>query len=554
MPKLLNQIFSKNIHDHFPFEIERQRQAKVLDRVAAWLLGPKKFFICEAPTGSGKSGIGIAAASFAKTLPPQAGFEPGAYVLSPQIALTAQYMQDFAKNGLLELKGRSNYFCPEHDMDCELAARTFETMHNRETCHGYIPAKDVFVNNPLGVCNFAYYVAETTTAHQLPDRNLMVCDEGHNIESLILSFCDTRITQKKLDEYDVPHKLPLFDAGDNKKALEWLREKALPALQAKQRDFERLFEEAKQTSNREARAQQAKNINAIENYIQRIVMFTLSDEPDEWFAWSDWDADRKKGTGDLIIKPLSGRYFADDKLFSKASKVLIMSATILDFGTYMRNLGIHPDDAELVAMDSEFPIENRITYFKPIGNMRQDDKKETLPLMAQELKRLMKLYSKEKGIVHTQSFANNKYFTDYLSSEGFSDRILTHVSGGPKGSRGGVIQDHSTKKDIPTVIFSPSMTEGLDLKDDLGRWGVITKVPYPALDPYVRCRQQRDPDWYLWLTALALVQATGRICRSVSDRGVMWILDSGFKTFLNKAKHKMPKYWRDAVVDLSKFS
>jgi Rad3-related DNA helicase len=547
--KHLNDEMSLDITAHFPFPQARPTQAQALTAVQRWLHGPKKFFILEGPTGFGKSGIGIAAASYAKTVPTYGNFMPGGYILSPQKTLTEQYMKDFAQNGLVELKGQSNYFCPEFDMDCEAASLVFEEMHNHDTCFGYKPAKQTFVDHPMGVTNFAYYLAETTTAHQLPDRTLLVCDEGHNCEDLILGFTDTNITQKKCDEFDAGI-LPIFAEGDVDKVREWLNNVFVPATQGKYRQIRNEFQIAREQGDKEAKAKAAKRINGIDKFLQRIALFVNADQPNEWFAYSDWDEKRKKGSKDLIIKPLTARLFADQILFSKAQKVLIMSATILDFATFMRNLGIDPADAEILAVDSEFPVEHRPIFFDEVGDMRFKDIDSTLPFMATRIEELMERYGKYKGIVHTQSYKINKYFVDYLRMKG-NDRILTHA-GDVKGSREAAVLEHCADMTKPTVLFSPSMQEGLDLKEDRARWGVVCKVPYPALDPYIKARMQKDPDWYLWLTALKLVQETGRIVRSNTDKAHTWILDSGFRSFLARAKGKLPRWWTDSIVDMKK--
>jgi ATP-dependent DNA helicase DinG len=201
-------------------------------------------------------------------------------------------------------------------------------------------------------------------------------------------------------------------------------------------------------------------------------------------------------------------------------------------------------------VDSEFPLENRPIFFKEVGDMSYKHINNTLPLMAAEVSALMTKYTKQKGIVFTQSFKNNKYIVDHVQTTEHADRVLTH-SGDMKGSREACINNHKEAQH-PTVIFSPSMTEGLDLKEDLGRFGILVKVPYPALDPYVRARMQRDSDWYTWLTALKLVQASGRIVRSRTDRGHIWILDSGFRVFLRRAYKILPKWWTNSIIDMKK--
>jgi len=91
------------------------------------------------------------------------------------------------------------------------------------------------------------------------------------------------------------------------------------------------------------------------------------------------------------------------------------------------------------------------------------------------------------------------------------------------------------------------MTEGLDLKGDLSRIQIITKVPYPFLDPYNRTRMDRDPKWYQLQTALTLVQATGRSVRSEDDYALTVILDSDFQRFLSQNQDILPAWWLDSI-------
>src|SRR5271163_2575352 len=100
--KNLNHEFSTDITAHFPFPTQRATQTQAMTGVQDAFRGDKKFYVLEGPTGFGKSGVGIAAASWAKTLNPAVGevYERGGYILSPQKVLTKQYVDDFASNGL----------------------------------------------------------------------------------------------------------------------------------------------------------------------------------------------------------------------------------------------------------------------------------------------------------------------------------------------------------------------------------------------------------------------------------------------------------------------
>src|SRR5690606_38170931 len=83
----------------FPFRSYRPGQLEAIEEVRAAFAAGKRFVVLEAPTGSGKSAIGV-------TLAREAG---SAFVLTAQKVLQDQYLRDF--EDLAVMKGRSNYPC-----------------------------------------------------------------------------------------------------------------------------------------------------------------------------------------------------------------------------------------------------------------------------------------------------------------------------------------------------------------------------------------------------------------------------------------------------------
>jgi Rad3-related DNA helicase len=52
-----------------------------------------------------------------------------------------------------------------------------------------------------------------------------------------------------------------------------------------------------------------------------------------------------------------------------------------------------------------------------------------------------------------------------------------------------------------TVIVSSSMVEGVDLKDDLSRFQIIMKIPYPSLaSNKIKKRMKTNKDYYNYKT------------------------------------------------------
>ena len=544
---------STNLFDHFPFAEVRANQVPALNKLATWISSPHaKYFILEGPTGFGKSPVDLACVSHAKTMPSFGEYKPGGYILTPQKTLAKQYMDDFSPMGLVELKGRGNYHCEKwskltgEDVDCETGADLNASTGLDEKCDTcpYRTDKEIFMSEPFGTTNFAYYLNESNHSGQLPQRNMLVLDEGHNTEDQILSLTDTIVRQRDCDKYGV-EKLPIFDAGDNDKVLGWLDNILVPKCNAYGLQLARELKEKRD----DERVAVVRKIKSLDRFLSRINMFRDAADPTEWFVWSDWKVNQRTGnatgTGDLYIKPLTARLFADNLLFSKAHKVLITSATILDFETFMRNLGIDRNDAQVLAVDSEFPVENRPIFYRPAGSMSYRNIDKTLPLMAQEIEMLLTRYIAKKGIIHTNSYKVNRYIVDYLMTTSHASRIITHDNS--KDAREAAQAKHILSKE-PTVLISPSMTEGLDLKEDLSRFQIICKVPYPALTPYIQARMSRDPAWYQWQTALKLIQGTGRSVRSKTDRAHTYILDSDFARFIQMNSRRLPKYWLDAII------
>ena len=117
-----------------------------------------------------------------------------------------------------------------------------------------------------------------------------------------------------------------------------------------------------------------------------------------------------------------------------------------------------------------------------------------------------------------------------------------------------VLEDEILRKHInskkPTVLLSPSMTEGVDLKGDISRFQVLCKVPYPYLgDKLIRKKMNKWKWWYPLQTAKTIVQSVGRSVRSKDDHAVTYILDSDWIRFYNKNSKYFPTDFKRSLYD-----
>jgi ATP-dependent DNA helicase DinG len=512
----------RKVAEFFPFPEIRPAQEEALSAIEKAYAAHKKFVVLEIPTGGGKSGIAVAAAQWAKAV-----FGGGTYILSPQKTLTSQYLEDFAKIGLRELRGRNSYRCAEFGTDCERGAALRGS--NRDVCNDcpYRLAKQDFISSPLGVTNFSYYINEMGYAGELGRRSILILDEGHNTEMALLGETDIAIKPRHQVLYGI-QSIP-----KNSGTLEyrkWAEKTVCPAI-----DNYIQSEEKLEHANNDDKVASFQKVAAAGKLHLRLARFIKADASDQWIVWTD-DKNVVK------IRPLTPKLHTGRMLFDHADMIIIMSATILDIKTFIRNLGIREDNCEFLALPSDFPKENREIQYRPIGSMASSHQNATLPALATFIRDVIaRLHPHEKGMVHTHTHKINEYLVNALKDQ--EGRIITHYD--PKDRDRAVNTHRSSSR--PTVLFSPGMAEGLDLKGELSRFQIICKVPYPFLDQYTRSRMRVDPTWYRWRTALTLVQATGRSVRAKDDYAITYVADTEFERFISENMSCLPKWWLEAV-------
>jgi ATP-dependent DNA helicase DinG len=156
----------------------------------------------------------------------------------------------------------------------------------------------------------------------------------------------------------------------------------------------------------------------------------------------------------------------------------MMSATILDSKTFCTSLGLAPEEVKFIRVTSDFPIENRPLYPMNIAylNFNSLQLQEVKTKISKTIDNLLTLHKNHKGIIHTTSYEQLNFIKENISETNKRRLIVTD----PEIQREEVVEEHvNTTK--PTVLISPSLHMGLDLKDNLSRFQIITKVPYLTL-------------------------------------------------------------------------
>jgi len=245
---------------------------------------------------------------------------------------------------------------------------------------------------------------------------------------------------------------------------------------------------------------------------------------------------------EVVFQPLEvGAYTS--MLFDTADTVLLMSATVFSQEVFCRTLGIPEEEACLIRVkQSSFPVENRRIHALDVAQLSRATMDSSMDKIAKAVDEIMTHHAGERGVVHTTSYQQANYIMEHVSGP---NRARLSTTEGVL-SRSELLRVHGETDE--SVLISPSLYQGVDLKDDLSRFQVLVKVPYPDLsERRTRVKLDRDRGWYDWQTALRLVQTYGRSVRSETDYAVTYVLDSNFEWFLRKHREFFPEYFLEAL-------
>ena len=249
------------------------------------------------------------------------------------------------------------------------------------------------------------------------------------------------------------------------------------------------------------------------------------------------------GVEEAVFQPLEvGAYTS--LLFDVGETVLLMSATVFYKEVFCRTLGIPQEEAAFVRVkESSFPVENRLIHALNVAQLSRTTMDASLGTIARAVDEVMLRHAGERGVIHTTSYQQARYIMDHVSEYNRARLSSTeNVS-----SRSALLQAHGSRDE--SVLISPSLYQGVDLKDELSRFQILVKVPYPDLsERRTKVKLQRDPGWYDWQTALRLVQTYGRSIRSDTDHAVTYVLDSNFPWFVRRHGELFPEYFLEALV------
>jgi len=520
------------IVNFFPNKTPRTKQQKALEFVERAVDRQIKHIILAAPTGFGKSFCGTTACMWLGSASRQwMTGQPGGYYLVTQKMLQDQLEKDFQADArVMSIKSASNYPCKNQKYKtCDIGQQ------RKCNCDVYRSARQAFDVATVSITNYPFFITERLNVGKLSKRRVVIVDECHNLSKVLTRHYDIVVSQEHLDDVEIIGQPPKFD--DIHEFLEWCETSYRPLLSEKCDNLFRMID----VSNGENTDRYMDKYNRMSMQLQKLVRCIASAKKDT-SRWVFWSQPCKEGL-EHIVRPLFAADFAD-VIFSMGDVIIHMSAYPGEKMAYCESLGLDPNTVAWASFASTFPVENRPIVIGSVGSMSYRNVESTLPSAIRTVSKIMDRHPNEKGLIHTTSYKLGLAIFDGLPQK-HKDRILF-----PKTSaeRDPAFNEHSNSPN-PTVVLTPSMAEGFDFYDDLARWQVIAKCPYPSLgDKQVEALKDISQDWYEMETAKTLVQMCGRIVRSEKDVGVTYVLDSDVERLVQRSAHMFPQWWLDALV------
>jgi len=545
------------IEEYFPSEIiPRDIQKQILKEIETNIkLGFKKIVI-SAPTGVGKSAIGMAIAKY---------FGTGFFITKSK-SLQDQYTRDFPI--LKSVKGKSNFEClklmDEHKVDDPILAKelghtcekgvclegteensegksiktfctfkplikdvTFDTKLNESTCTYYFQKYFGLISN-FSVWNYSGFFQLMKNKSVFTDyleKKVSIFDEAHGIEDQIINFIGIDISNKQLDECKID--LSRYNISDVKELT--------ALLVAMKKFYATQYAEIKGNDG---------DLKILEYYDENFKKFSdfigqIESDPKNFLI-----SDNSNDFGNSVtisIKPLLISKYVDD--FFNTEYQIFMSATI-NKKNFCETMGL--DEKHVAFIDtpkSPFLYEHRKVDFLDVAflNSRSSFTEEQNAI--RKIDEILSKHKTERGLILTSSKKRCFDILSQLSPENKKRIRICHSSNSDGTTQDEKIAQHRATSG--SVLLSSSLWEGVDLKDDDSRFQIIAKAPYKSLgDTRVRAKMNKFPSWYSSETMMKILQGFGRSIRSEDDWARTYVIDSTINNLVKQTRNIVPKaYW-----------
>lgn len=544
----------------------RNGQREIIETICnAYLEDQEATLVIDAPTGAGKSLIAMWSSHVLKELGNRG------YLVTSDLSLQDQYESDFYRLGLRwpSIRGVDNYECSVNGLpfslgDCKLKGMGYEQAE-KLPCYSsceYLQNRKRSIEQPVALLNYSFwliqrnYVEDRMLQEGRPvpfeARDFVFFDEAHKVDEIVQGHFSPRIDVGITDRFGAANRFiqkqdigtPIQTLGSIKAIVNrLLTEKSKPALFEAMQDFRKVaktYRKAAQITKAQA-GKRFKNREVPRDWATALTTFDRL--KDVYCKFDDYVALIKEVGLDAMVIDQSEEeakfmcveesQMVNKYLHEKAGFKVFMSATIGDPRAFVKIMGIK--NAKFIRVPNAFDYEKSPVVFVNRHKLSFRERDASLPKVVEILDQIISKHKGQRGVIHTGSYM----FSNYIKQNSkHTFRLMDYDSSKEKK---GIIEVFKKKDD--GVLMGPSLLEGLDLKDDISRFQIFFKVPYPNLgDPLIKAKMQVSNEWYDWKTGISIMQGVGRSVRSKDDWAVTYVLDACFGSLINKQGFFPPSF------------
>lgn len=570
----LPERFDEFIRTKYPnLKFRSQQREVILDIIDCFYEGKTDFYLLDAPTGSGKSIIAILFADFVSSE------GKTGYMLASDLSLHSQYVTDFRRLGLPwgDIKGVDNYICDVNGEKFSVGECKMRGLSSEEAkalpCYGscgYYSNRAISLASPVCLMTYPYALIQRNYVEDkfremgqvapFAKRDFVICDEAHKVMEIVQNHFSPVINEnvyknaKKVRDFLAKNKFkaPEGRISDLKRDVDAIVDETNPnALQSRlsriQQNLSSILKLADPVKKR-IRARYSENERVPKDW--KMIMSQLDYIKDVDCKIEDYNIILDQtGLESMIKNPqenatvfncIDERYLMYKHFNSRFGFKLMMTATMGKPEDYMR--GLAAKSVRYFKMHSTFDYSKSPIIYYPGHRMSMKTKDQNMPWVIETVADILKSNPKYPGIIHSGSYdLANKIYAGLPKEQ--QARVLIYRGTEEKNQ---VLAKFSRLKNM--VIMGPSLLEGLNLIDDLSRFQIFVKVPYPSLgDKYVEAKLKFSQKWYNWKTALAILQGVGRSIRTPEDWAVTHILDGCFSDILRNSPDQFPEEFMQRI-------
>jgi Rad3-related DNA helicase len=549
----LDKILEENkLGLNFSFRLNQRETVEAICH--AYFENPKSTVVISAPTGTGKSIIAIASSLVLSELGKHG------YLIASDLSLQDQY-----ENAILDfklpwgsIKGVDNYTCHVNGLpfslgDCRLKGMGYERAKELScwsTCE-YLQARQTSIESRVALLNYSFWLIQRNyvdskknddTSSAFTERDFIFFDEAHKVDDIVQNHFSPKLDFTLISKVDTLNvffrkwsfRLPHVKQNSIELLVNLLlSRKKNDELIVIMKHFISTLSEYLILQDHVKAISKKKYNNAIVPKEWRTAFSIFDNLKDIHCKFEDYvNIITEVGINKMIVDQskdivkftcVDEQWMIRKHLHEQAGFKVFMSATIGDPKSYMKIMGI--TDAKFIRINNDFNYEKSPIVFVNKFKLSMAHKEKSFPHVLSMMDKILIKHNNHRGIIHTGSYDFTQKILDGSSEH---SRFISYTDSKTKAE---ALSEFKSSNN--GILIGPSILEGLDLSDDISRFQIFFKVPYPSLgSPHIKAKMNYSPDWYSWKTSISFAQGVGRSVRNKNDWAITYVLDACFGSLI----------------------